>query len=273
MTTRPTATILDRIVADKQEEVYRRRREVPLPVLEEAITGMPVPRDFAAALRRTSLAVIAEIKKASPSKGVLREGLNPLAFARIYADAGAAAISVLTEERHFLGTMGSLAIIRHTLDRERGNGNGAVPPLLRKDFLFDPYQIYEARAYGADAVLLIAAILEQEQLAELIALTHDLGMAALVEVHDESELMLALSAGAQVIGINNRDLRTFHTDLAVTERLVPQIPAGKTIVSESGIHTRDDALRMQASGVHALLIGESLVTAKNPAAKLRDFVL
>jgi len=195
---------------------------------------------------------------------VLRADFEPVSLAREFAEAGASAISVLTDEEHFQGTLEHLRAIREALP------DG--PPLLRKDFLFDEYQVYEARANGADALLLIAAILETEAMAELIRLTGALGMTALVEVHDEAEVERALKVGAEVIGINNRDLRTFDIDLATTERLRPMIPEEKTVVAESGIFTREDMQRLEVCGVQAVLIGEALVTAPEPGAKVRELL-
>jgi indole-3-glycerol phosphate synthase len=195
---------------------------------------------------------------------VLRKDFEPVGLARQYATAGAAAISVLTDEEHFQGTLGHLRAIRGALT------DG--PPLLRKDFLFDEYQIFEARANGADALLLIAAVLETDVMAELIRLTASLGMTALVEVHDEAEVERALKARADVIGINNRDLRTFAVNLATTERLRPLIPPKKPVVAESGIFTRADIRRLEAIEVQAALIGEALVTAPDPGAKVRELL-
>jgi indole-3-glycerol phosphate synthase len=261
--------ILDRIVADKRQELERRRQVEPLGILRTRLAqGAPPTRSLAQALRGPSLALIAEVKRASPSRGVLRADLNPQALARTYAGRGAAAISVLTEEEHFQGSLDDLIAVRAVLD---GRGEPR-PPLLRKDFLFDAYHLYEARAYGADAVLLIAAILNPGLLAKLLALAHRLGLECLVEVHDEPELQRALTADAQIIGINNRDLRTFEVDLALTERLRPLIPADRVVVAESGIHTRADVQRLRALGVNAVLIGEALVTAGDPAAKMRELL-
>jgi indole-3-glycerol phosphate synthase len=261
--------ILDRIVAAKRQELERRRQEEPLAVLRERLAQAPPPtRSLAQALRGPSLALIAEVKRASPSRGLLRADLDPKALARTYAGSGAAAISVLTEEQHFRGSLDDLRAVRAALD---GRGD-TRPPLLRKDFLFDAYHLHEARAYGADAVLLIAAILKPKLLARLLALARTLGLECLVEVHDEEELERALAADAQVIGINNRDLRTFAVDLAVSERLRPLIPEGRLVVAESGIHTRADVERLRALGVNAVLIGEALVTAGDPAGKIEELL-
>jgi indole-3-glycerol phosphate synthase len=213
-------------------------------------------------LQGAGIGLIAEVKKASPSRGLLRADFDPVALARNYRDAGASAISVLTDERHFQGSLDHLRAIREALPER--------PPLLRKDFLVDEYQAYEARAHGADAILLIVAILEDSALKDLIAIAGSLGMGALVEVHDEHDLKRAAAARANIIGVNNRDLRTFDVDLATTERLAPLAPPGSTLVAESGILTRDDVRRLEKCGAHAVLIGEALVTAADPAAKISE---
>ncbi len=260
--TQKTGTILDRIVADKRAELAEARSTVPLVELRAHSKDAPATRPFAAALRGPRLGLIAEVKKASPSRGLLRADFDAVALAKVYANAGAAAISVLTDAKHFLGSLGDLRSIRDALP------DG--PPLLRKDFLFDPYQIYEARCSGADAVLLICAILEPPLFQDLMDCAKKLGMDVLVEVHDEKELQVALSAGADLIGINNRDLRTFEVDLATTERLAPRVPNGVTLVAESGFFTRMDVRRLEVCGVSAVLIGEALVTADDAGAKIRE---
>jgi indole-3-glycerol phosphate synthase len=262
--TQRTDTILDRIVEHKRAELAAAKAAAPLGEIRRLAELAPAVRDFAAALRGSRIALIAEVKKASPSRGVLRADFEPVALAQEYAEAGASAISVLTDEKHFQGNTGYLRAIRDALP--------AGPPLLRKDFLFDDYQVYEARANGADALLLITAILETDAMSELIALTRSLGMTPLVEVHEEGEVARALKAGADVFGINNRDLRTFDVDLATTERLRPLIPAEHTVVAESGIFTRDDMGRLEACGVQAVLIGEALVIAASPGAKVRELL-
>jgi len=262
--TQQTQTILDRIVERKRVELAAARAAVPLAEMRALAEQAPAVRDFAAALRGPRISLIAEVKKASPSRGVLRADFEPVWLARRYAEAGASAISVLTDEEHFQGSLGHLQAIREALPEG--------PPLLRKDFLFDEYQVYEARANGADALLLITAILETQVISYLIGLASSLGMAALVEVHDEAEAERALRGGAGVIGINNRDLRTFEVELATTERLRPLIPPDKTVVAESGIFTREDMRRLEACGVQAALIGEALVTAPDPGAKIRELL-
>ena len=262
--TQKTETILDRIVADKRRELVAARAALPLAELKERLAGAPSVRPFQEALRGESIRLIAEVKKASPSRGLLRPDFDPVGLAKEYAAGGAAAISVLTDENHFGGSLEHLRAIREALP--------AGPPLLRKDFLFDEYQLYEARCQGADAMLLITAILEPKLLAQLIALAQSLGMAALVEVHDEREVERALTAGAEVIGVNNRDLRTFEVDLATAERLRPLVPAEKTVVAESGILNREDVRQLEELGVHAVLIGEALVTTADPGAKIRELM-
>jgi len=268
-TTIATGTILDKIVEAKREELVRRQREEPLDRLRAKTQRFAETLDFAAALRGTRLRLIAEIKKASPAKGLLDAGLEPLSRARAYTLGGAAAISVLTETPHFMGKLEYLESIRVGLDRYFPGGR---PALLRKDFLFDPYHLFEARAYGADAVLLIVAILPDGLLAELLALAKEFGLGALVEVHDEAELQRALAAGGEVIGVNNRDLRSFITTLEVTERLRPLITPGKIVVSESGLAGAAEAKRVRALRVDAVLVGEALMTAKDVVAKMREFM-
>jgi indole-3-glycerol phosphate synthase len=260
--TQKTATILDRIVADKREELVEAKKMAPLSGLRHAAEEAPAVRPFGEVLADSGVSLIAEVKKASPSRGLLRADFDPLELAHQYSDAGAAAISVLTDQKHFKGSLQHLRAVRDALP------DG--PPLLRKDFLFEEYQLYEARSCGADAVLLITAILEDSMLRELINLAATLDMDALVEVHDERELTRAAAAGAKIIGINNRDLRTFDVDLATTERLAPLASPGSIIVAESGIFTRQDVHHLEKRGVHAVLIGEALVTAPDPAAKIRD---
>jgi len=225
--------ILDQIVADKQLELEARKRAIPLFELEKEAEKMPPPLDFAAALKGKSIKLIAEVKKASPSRGVIREDFDPVAIAKTYASNGASAISVLTETRYFQGALSYLTDIGGAL------GDKKIP-LLRKDFLTDPYQICESRAYGADALLLIVAILSAERLKALREQSEKFGMSCLVEVHSEKEVQIALASGARIIGINNRDLNTFETDLSTTERLRPLIPKDKIVVSESGIKDRAD---------------------------------
>ena len=254
--------ILDDIVAAKREELALVKQSLSLSNQRERIARRPPPRSLAAALRGDEVRLIAEVKKASPSRGLLCPEFDPVQLAGTYANNGASAISVLTDPR-FQGEPDHLFAIKES-------GVSGASPLLRKDFIFDPYQVYEARAIGADTYLLIVAILSPSQLSELLALGQELGMDALVEIHDEAELQIALDAGAKTIGINNRDLRTFKTDLATTEGLAPLIPGDKVIVSESGIFTPEHTRRLGLLGVNAVLVGEALVTASDTAAKVRE---
>ena len=256
------ANILEEIVAAKRQELALQKKSVPLSALRESAATQPRPLNLSGALMGGRIRLIAEIKKASPSRGLLCPDFDAVRLARIYARNGAAAISVLTDPR-FQGEIDHLAQVKQTSASQRA-------PVLRKDFIFDPYQIYEARAAGADALLLIVSILSVQQLRELLALSTELWMQCLVEVHDEAELQSALDAGAEVVGINNRDLTTFTTDLAVTERLVPLIPRGKIIISESGISGRDHLQQLSKYGVNGVLVGEALVTAEDVGEKVRE---
>ena len=255
-------SILDKIVAKKREELAASKWTVSMESLREAIADRSPALDFAGALRRNGISLIAEVKKASPSKGLLREDFRPVELAATYVENGASAVSVITDG-HFLGEPDHLSAVKDS-------GASGDAPVLRKDFLFDPYQVYEARAIGADSYLLIVDILSPEQLSELISVGLSLGMTPLVETHSAEEIEVAVGAGAEVIGINNRDLHTFVTDLATTEELAPRIPSDKVIVSESGISTPDDLIRLQRFGVDAILVGEALVTAEDTAAKVRS---
>lgn len=251
MSTLRTDSVLDAIVELKRSELAEElARESPAD-LRAVAERTPRPSDFVAALRQSGTAVIAEIKRASPSKGVLAERVDPPELARRYERAGASAISVLTERHRFLGSLDDLRAVRAAVDL----------PLLRKDFLFDPYHLYQARAAGASAALLIVAMLEQSALVDLIGLAGELALTPLVEVHADDELDRALAANAQVLGINNRNLHTFDVDLAVTERLAPRIPHDRLIVGESGVFTNGDVARLRAAGVHAILVGEALMRA------------
>ncbi len=256
------ATILDDIVAAKRGELEHQRSEAPLVELERRITDQPRPLNLSGALLGERVRLIAEVKKASPSKGLLLADFDPAALARTYADNGAAAISVLTDPR-FQGTL------EHMEDVKQAVLSQGIP-VLRKDFVFDPYQVYEARASGADAILLIVAILTPDKIRELLALASRFWMQCLVEVHTREELQVALDAGAEIVGINNRDLRTFSTDLSVTEEIAALVPRGKVVVSESGISTREDMLKLKGLGVHAALVGEALVTSADIGAKVRE---
>jgi indole-3-glycerol phosphate synthase len=253
---------LQTIVDHTVKELDARRRARPLRVLMEAPLFTRPRRDFAASLAVPGRRIVAEVKRSSPSLGRIRDDFDPVAIATGYADAGAAAISVLTEERFFEGSLDDLAAIRERVD----------VPLLRKDFLFEPYQVYEARAAGADAFLLIAAILRTEILRELVALGREMEMSALVEVHTAEQLDRALVAGATVIGINNRDLDTFVTRLETGLDLLQAVPPGLTVVIESGLKTQADLARFEAVGVRAFLIGEAFMRAPDPGAALRGLL-
>ena len=255
-------TILDDIVAAKRIELEKQRSEVPLAALKELASAQEPALSLSHALTGDRVRLIAEVKKASPSKGVFQEEFNPVGLAQTYAASGAAAISVLTDS-HFQGTLEHLTAIKQAT-------RARAVPVLRKDFIFDPYQVYEARAAGADAFLLIVAILSPAHIVELHSLGESLGMQSLVEVHDEAELTIAVDAGANIIGINNRNLHTFVTDLAVTERLAQRVPRGKVIVSESGIATAKDVERLSQYGVNAVLVGEALLTSADIASQAQS---
>ncbi len=260
-----TDTFLDRIVARTLNDLPARKIARQLATLERAATQQPAPISFERALRSDTLGIIAEIKRASPSKGAIAEGIDAEVVAEDYLSAGASAISVLTDEPFFAGSLDDLSLVaRIAHDYTR------PCPVLRKDFLVDPYQVTEARAAGADAVLLIVSLLTGEPLRQMLAEVNRHGMQALVEVHDERELDEALSAGARVIGINNRDLKTFNVDLSHSERLAPRVPADRTVVAESGIHGAADARRLAAAGAHALLVGESLMLATDRYAAIAE---
>jgi indole-3-glycerol phosphate synthase len=254
--------ILSEIAAHVRAVVARRRREMPPAALRERSPYSAAARGFGRALRRDRRRIVAEVKKASPSKGLIRPGFDPVAIARDYAAHGASAISVLTEERFFQGALDHLEQIRAAVDL----------PLLRKDFTLDPYQLVEAKSYGADAVLLIAALLEDSLLRELREQAAALGLDVLIEVHTAAELERALQAGAEIIGINNRDLRTFEVDLAVTRELARLLPPHVAAICESGIEQVEQIRAVEAWGVHAFLIGESLMRAPEPGKKLRELL-
>lgn len=259
--------ILHKIVEHKRQEVAAARAARPLSELKARLADREdQPRGFARALRDAAdsdwTAVIAEVKKGSPSKGVIRPDFDPLEIAATYQAHGATCLSVLTDERFFLGHLRYLDLIREQVGL----------PLLRKDFLFDPYQVYEAAAGGADAILLIAAMLELSQLRDLAAQARELHLDVLLEVHDERELEMALETDCGLIGINNRSLHTFVTDLSTTERLAPQVPADRFIVAESGINCRADVERLQEAGARAFLVGESLMREADIGAKLRELL-
>lgn len=257
--------ILDEIITYKKPELEARKVEIPIKILSTAIWNLPLPLNFKEALLPAPdgrVRVIAEVKKASPSKGVIRENFNHLEIAETYQKNGASALSVLTDRNFFQGSIDYLSEIRQHV----------TIPLLRKDFVFDEYQIFEARGYGADAVLLIAAVLDDKELHDFVELVFNLGMTPLVEVHDEAELERTLKTNTELIGINNRDLQTFKTDLNTTIRLIGSIPDDKIVISESGINTKDDIKTLKDAGVDAFLIGESLMREADIGKKLREFV-
>ena len=257
--------ILGQIVTNNRLELESRKRITPLAELQRVALEQLPPLDFASVLRGDRIQLIAEVKKASPSRGIIRPDFDPMEIAQIYGNNGASAISVLTEPKYFQGSL------NHLKDISNAMGNKRLP-LLRKDFLGDPYQVYESRAYGADSLLLIVAILTPEKLGELLGLSHELNMSCLVEVHNEAELEIALRSRAGIIGINNRDLQTFTVDLTVTERLRPLIPPDRIVVSESGIEDRNDMEKLGKWGVDAVLIGESLMTAPDITAKMKELL-
>jgi indole-3-glycerol phosphate synthase len=258
--------ILDRILARKREEVEAARAAVPFAQLEARAKSAPPPRDFVAAIRAKIAsgrpAVIAEIKKASPSQGVLRADFEPAAIARSYEAAGAACLSVLTDRDFFQGAHEHLAQAR----------SACAVPVLRKDFIIEPYQVYESRALGADCILLIAAALARQDMRGLEAAARSLGMAVLVEVHDAEELDAALTLATPLLGINNRDLRSFQTRLQTTLDLLPRVPKGRVVVAESGILRSADVAMLQRHGVPAFLVGEALMRAADPGKALQELI-
>jgi indole-3-glycerol phosphate synthase len=253
--------VLERIIAYKREEVAAGKIEKPWRIVEEQALAQPRPRHFCGNLATTGgdPALIAEIKKASPSKGLIRGDFDPAALAQAYAAGGAKCLSVLTDGPSFQGADEHLVIAREACGL----------PVLRKDFMIDPWQVFESRALGADAILIIMAAVDNKLAAELLAQAKLLGMDALVEVHDEAELDRALALGAKLIGVNNRSLATFETDLGVTERLAPRVPKDVLLVSESGIFTHADIERLQAAGARAFLVGESLMRQDDVEAATR----
>jgi len=287
--------ILDRILADKRTEVGARKARVPLEDLKRAARDAAPARAFARAIAdgkseirpalrtvppsdgipqharrsrqrrenpKSEIRLIAEVKKASPSRGLIRADFDPAEIAAAYEEVGASAISVLTDEKYFQGRLEYLEAVHRAVSL----------PVLQKDFIIDPYQVYEARAALADAILLIVAALCREELTEFMALAEELGMASLVEVHTSEELDVALEIGARIIGINNRDLRTFETKLDTTLGLAPRVPADRILVSESGIFTRADVERLMGAGVDAILVGESLMREPDPGTKVRELL-
>ena len=251
--------ILRRILEVKRDELARDKQRLPQAEVEARASAAPRVRDFVAALRGKQPAVIAEMKRASPSRGLLRHDYDPVAIARSYEMGGAACMSVLTDMSFFQGAAEHLVAARAACEL----------PALRKDFLVDPYQVFESRAMGADCVLLIAGCLSRKEMSHLETLARDLGMAVLVEVHDADELQTALELETPLIGINNRDLRTFETRLETTLELLPGIPADRIVVTESGIQSRHDVERLRAAGVNSFLVGEAFMRAPDPGQALR----
>lgn len=254
--------ILKRIMTSKVDELKMTKRQLSLAALKERINSRRPYVNFKAAISNGSLQLIAEVKKASPSQGVLCKDFFPVALAKEYAAGGAAAISVLTESNYFGGMVEHLSSIRDEISLA----------LLRKDFIFDPYQIYESAAYGADAILLIASVLDEGQLAELIYLSGDLGMDCLVETHNENEIDKAIHSGAQIIGINNRDLGSFAVDIDITRRLRHLIPESRVTVSESGIENRTQVLKIREWGIDAILVGAALVESADIQSKIKELI-
>lgn len=256
-------SILDKIVVSSQRDVVLREKSVHLDQLKEQISRRTDIRDFQGALiGRDRINIIAEIKKASPSRGLLCPSFDPVLLARQYEESGASAISILTEPHYFQGNLDYITEVKKVVRL----------PILRKDFIITPYQLYEASAYGADAILLIAAILDDSQLSSFIILADKLGLAALVETHNSHEIERALKAGATTIGINNRDLATFSVDIQTSIQLCKLIPPGYTIVSESGIRTREHIQLMIDAGISAVLIGETLVTSGDIPATMKELL-
>jgi indole-3-glycerol phosphate synthase len=268
----PKGFLLEGILRHKREEVAARKGRVPLEELKGQSRDLPAPRDFLRAISRRSeeqgalfvspIRLIAEMKKASPSKGLLREDFDPRELAQGYAQGGASALSVLTDPSFFQGSFEYL----------RGAKGWVELPLLQKDFILEEYQIWEGRAWGADAVLLIAAVLDQETLKGLCHMALEIGVEPLIEVHDLSDLKKALETDSRIIGINNRDLRTFQVDLNTTFHLIGEITPHKSIVSESGIFTREEVIRLEAMGLDAVLVGEALVKSHDPGKKVRELL-
>ncbi|MBI5117350.1 indole-3-glycerol phosphate synthase TrpC [Candidatus Poribacteria bacterium] len=254
--------ILDDIIEHKLYEVKEAKRRIPLAALHARVETRDRGRFGSAISKANRTCLIAEIKKASPSRGVLRRDFRPAEIARTYAEGGASAISVLTDARFFHGDAAHLAEAK----------KASRLPALRKDFIIDEYQVWESAAIGADAVLLIVAALSSEQLRDYLHLSADVGLDALVEVHDRTQLDLAIEAGAAIVGINNRDLQTFEVNLDVTLQLASLAPADRIIVSESGIRTRDDVLKVAQAGVNAILVGEALMTSGDVSGKIHELI-
>jgi indole-3-glycerol phosphate synthase len=258
-----TGTVLDRILEARRAEVDHRKRVLPETALKYGVKAAPPVRDFAAALSRDAINVLAELKPASPSRGIIRDPFDALALGKSLEAAGAAALSVLTEGEFFRGSLKNLRDARKEI----------ALPVLRKDFMFDPWQVWESRANDADSFLLIVAALSDEQLHDLIALGRELGMEPLVEVHTHEELDRALAAGARIVGVNNRDLKTLTVRVEISYKLIEQIPEECLAVAESGLRSHADLKKLRAAGFDAFLIGEHLMLSPDPAAALRALLL
>ncbi len=253
---------LEKIISAKTKEVELLKQAAPYDDLKDKVKDLPAGRNFRDAIEGADCAIIAEIKKHSPLKGSLKEDADPVEIALLYENSGAAAVSVLTDRIFFHGASEYLSEIKKAVRI----------PVLRKDFIIDPYQIYESKLMGADALLLISSLLDEKMLLEYICIAMNLKMWPLVEVHTPTDIASAVSAGAEIIGINNRNLETFKTDIDTTKELAPLVPAGKTLVSESGIRTRKDVETLMQAGVHAFLIGEALMLSPDPGRKLRELL-
>lgn len=254
--------ILTEIVRDKREEVERQKAALPLVALKSELLGLPPTRKFKEALLGDGIGLIAEIKRASPSAGMIRPDLDPAQIAKVCQENGARAISVLTIEKFFYGSLDFLSRVREA----------TRIPILQKDFILDEYQIYQARRYGADAVLLIASILPEDRIQSFLECAHRIGLDCLVEAHTKEELRKVLKSRAQIIGINNRDLKTMKTDLSVTLTLSKLVPKDRILVSESGIETYEDVKRLECCGVRAVLVGESLMRAPDIGTKVKELL-
>ena len=246
----------------KREEIEARKIKCPLSELKARIVDLPPSRDFRAALSGEKLSLVAEVKRASPSAGIISSDFDPAAIARFYAEGGASAISVLTEKNYFGGHLDHLRAVKEAVEL----------PVLRKDFIFDDYQLYESRAAGADAVLLISELLAEEEMKELLELGSSLGLSCLVEAHGRRELEKTLAAGSEIVGINNRNLKTMEIDLKISIELLPLIPAGRIKVSESGIRSGEEAARLAGAGADAILVGEALIRSDDKIGKIRELL-
>lgn len=253
---------LESIINYKRKEIERDKTNIPLGTLKSRITDLPPARNFKEAISKEDLNLIAEIKRASPSQGVIRKEFSPVEIAKIYQESGASAISVLTTEKFFYGSLDFLSQVKDV----------TTIPILQKDFIVDEYQIYQARANKADAILLITSILVEAQIKSFLECAHNLGLDCLVEVHNKEELSKVLASNAQIIGINNRDLTTLTTDLSTTLSLSKLVPKDRMLVSESGIETQEDVKKIQECGVRAILVGESLMRAPDISAKMKDLL-